>query len=102
MDVDALFMEEWGRLMKKGKCFPCKKSGHLPKVCPKKDSQDDRNNEKLKKKWEGKKLHSFIQNIYQDIESGEKEESIKQAKEAGFWNEELNQHQFLPYLISTL
>ena len=37
-----------------------------------------------KKKWEGKKLYFFIRNIYQDMESGEKEEFIKQAEGAGF------------------
>ena len=36
----------------------------LAKYCPNKDDQDDRKKEEQKKKWEGKKLYSFIQNIY--------------------------------------
>ena len=84
MDVDALSMEEWGRLMKKGKCFQWEKSGHLAKDCSDKDNQDDRKKEELKKKWEEKKLYPFIQNIYHDMENEEKEEFIKQAKKAGF------------------
>ena len=54
INVDALSMEERERLMKEGKCFQCKKSGHLAKDCPNKDDQHDRKKEELKKKWEGK------------------------------------------------
>ena len=72
MDVDALSIEERGRLMKEGKCFGCKKSGHLAKDCLNKDDWDDRKKEDPKKKWEEKKLYSFIQNIYQDMDNEEK------------------------------
>jgi Zinc knuckle len=34
MDVDALTMEERGMLMRQGKCFRCKKAGHMAKDCP--------------------------------------------------------------------
>jgi Zinc knuckle len=34
MDVDALTMEERGTLLRQGKCFCCKKAGHMAKDCP--------------------------------------------------------------------
>jgi hypothetical protein len=39
MDVDALTMEERGMLMRQGKCFCCKKAGHMAKDCPPKQGE---------------------------------------------------------------
>jgi hypothetical protein len=34
MDVDALTMEERGMVLRQGKCFCCRKIGHMAKDCP--------------------------------------------------------------------
>jgi Zinc knuckle len=44
MDVDTLTMEERGMLLRQGKCFRCKKVGHMAKDCPQEQA------ESLKKK----------------------------------------------------
>jgi Zinc knuckle len=36
MDVDALTVEERAMLLRQGKCFRCKKTGHMAKYCPSK------------------------------------------------------------------
>ena len=82
MDVDALSLEERSKLMKEGKCFRCKKTGHLVKDCPEKG--DHKKKEELKKKWEGKELYTHIRNIYQEMDEEERDEFLKQAKETGF------------------
>ena len=70
MDVDALSLEERGKLMKEGKCFRCRKTG--------------KKKEEQKKKWEGKKLYTYIRNIYQEMDEEERDEFLKQAEETGF------------------
>ena len=67
---------------KEGKCFRCRKTGHLAKDCP--DKGDQKKKEELKKKWEGKKLYTHIRNIYQEMDEEEREECMKQAEEMGF------------------
>jgi Zinc knuckle len=34
MVIDTLTMEERGSLLRQGKCFRCKKTGHMAKDCP--------------------------------------------------------------------
>jgi hypothetical protein len=34
MDVDTLIIEERVTLLRQGKCFCCKKTGHMAKNCP--------------------------------------------------------------------
>ena len=53
MDIDRLSMEEREKLIKEGRCFNCKETGHQANECPNKGKKEE-----LKKKMNGKKLHT--------------------------------------------
>jgi hypothetical protein len=46
MDVDALTMEERTMLLRQGKCFCCKKTGHMAKDCP-----PEQGNYRSRRRW---------------------------------------------------
>src|SRR5277367_1438270 len=56
MDVDTLSIEERTKLMKEGRCFTCKMTGHLCKDCPRKQKKT----EEPPKKITGNELHTQV------------------------------------------
>jgi Zinc knuckle len=42
MDIDTLTMEGRGMLLRQGKCFRCKKTGHMVKDCPPKQGKSSK------------------------------------------------------------
>jgi hypothetical protein len=54
MDVDTMTIEEQTKLMKEGRCFQCKKTGHISRDCPTKTGQ--------KKEEQKKKLNPDAKN----------------------------------------
>jgi Zinc knuckle len=44
MDVDRLTVEERDKLLKEGKCFKCRKTGHQANECP--EENDDKKEDK--------------------------------------------------------
>ena len=73
MDVDVLTFKERQTLMKQGKCFKCRKTGHRVADCPK---EEDR---KRKKKEEPKKEDS-VKNAFATIRALMKDERAVFAK----------------------
>ena len=53
MDIDRLTTEERTLLMKEGKCFKCRKQGHLSKDCPPQGIE-------MLKPWTGKTAATYI------------------------------------------
>ena len=59
MDVDAMSIEERNKLMKKGACFRCKKTGHLSKDCLTKNKMTGTTQE-VQKKMTPKEMYKHI------------------------------------------
>ena len=73
MDVDALTFKERQMLMKQGKCFKCRKTGHRAADCP------DETDKKGKKKEEPQKV-DLVKNAFTIIQALTKDEREVFAK----------------------
>ena len=93
MDIDAMSMEKWAALMRKGACFICEEPGHLAQDHKK---QMEKGND-LPQKMKGKELHIHVRALLAQMEEDDKEEFFADAEKQGFWFwlGDLDQHQFL-------
>jgi hypothetical protein len=85
MDVNRLTVDEQNKLIKEGRCFKCKNTGHRAGECP-----EDKNDKKKKakegpqKKMNGQELHAHVRALFKDMMDEDREEFLKGAKEVGF------------------
>ena len=79
MDIDRLSFDERTKLMKEGRCFKCKKTGHRANECP-----DDEKKKEEPKKMGGRDLHTHVRALFKGLSEEDKEEFMKGAEEAGF------------------
>jgi hypothetical protein len=60
MDIDRLTVDKQNKLMKEGRCFKCRNTGHRANEFPEDD--DNKKGKKVpKKKMNGRELHSHVQ-----------------------------------------
>ena len=78
MDVDRLTIEERTKLMKEGRCFKCKKQGHLSRDCP-----GEKTVEEPKKKWDGKSAAAHIRALIAGMSQEEKDKLEQEAETEG-------------------
>ena len=76
MDIDRLTTEERTQLMKEGKCFKCRKQGHLSRDCPPRGTE-------MPKPWMGKMAAMHIRSIISGMTQEEKDNLEKEAEAQG-------------------
>jgi Zinc knuckle len=84
MDVDRLTIEERNQLMKKGRCFKCRNTGHWANECPEEENDKKKGKEVPKKKMNGRELHAHVRALFKEMTTEDRDEFLKGAEEAGF------------------
>jgi Domain of unknown function (DUF4939)/Zinc knuckle len=84
IDVDRLTIEEWDKLLKKGKCFRCRKTGHRVNECPEGDNNKEKGKKVPKKKMNGRELHAHVRALFKEMTEEDRDEFLKGAEEVGF------------------
>jgi hypothetical protein len=84
MDVNRLTVEEQDKLLKEGRCFRCRKTGHRANKCPEEDDDKKKGKEVPKKKMNGRELHAHVRALFKEMMEEDRDEFLKGAEEAGF------------------
>jgi Zinc knuckle len=85
MDVDRLTVEERDKLLKEGKCFRCRKTGHRAKKCPEEENNNKKKGKEVpKKKMNGRELHAHVWALFKEMMEEDRDEFLKGAEEVGF------------------
>jgi Zinc knuckle len=94
MDINRLTVDERNKLMKEGRCFKCRNTGHWANKCPEYDDKK-KGEEVPKKKMNGRELHAHIRALFKEMTKEDRDEFLKGAEEAGFLKGELPRCQCL-------
>jgi Zinc knuckle len=84
MDVDRLTIGERNQLMKEGRCFKCRNTGHQANECPEKENDKKKGKEVPKKKMNGRELHAHVRTLFKEMMAEDRDKFLKGAEEAGF------------------
>jgi hypothetical protein len=84
MDVNRLTVNECNKLMKEGRCFRCRNTGHWASKCPEDNDNKKKGKEVPKNKMNGRELHAHVQALFKEMTEEDRDEFLKGAKEAGF------------------
>jgi Zinc knuckle len=98
MDVDRLTIEERNQLMKEGRCFKCRNTGHRANECPEEENDKKKGKEVSKKKMNRRELHAHVRALFKEMTTEDRDEFLKGAEEAGFLKRRAFSTSVSPYL----
>jgi hypothetical protein len=84
MDVDRLTVNEQNKLIKEGRCFKCRNTGHRANKCLENDDDKKKGKEVPKKKINRRELHAHVRALFKEMTEEDRDEFLKGAEEAGF------------------
>jgi hypothetical protein len=84
MDIDRLTVNEQNRLLKEGRYFRCRNTGHRANKCPEDDDDKKKAKEEPKKKMNGRKLHAHMWALFKEMMEEDRDEFLKVLKEGVF------------------
>jgi hypothetical protein len=64
MNVDRLTVEERDKLLKEGKCFRCRRTGHRASEHPEENDDKKKAKETLRKKMNRRELHAHVRALF--------------------------------------
>jgi hypothetical protein len=67
MDVDRLTVDKQKKLMKEGRCFKCRNTGHQANKCPEENDDKKEGKEVPKKKMNGRELHAHVRALFKEM-----------------------------------
>jgi Zinc knuckle len=83
MDIDRLTVEERNKLMKEGRCFKCRNTGHWANECSE-DDDKKKGKEVPEKKMNRRELHAHVWALFKEMTEEDRDKFLKGAEEAGF------------------
>jgi hypothetical protein len=84
MDINRLTIKECNKLLKEGRCFRCRNTGHQANKCPEDDNNKKKAKEVPKKKMNGIELHAHVWALFKEMTEEDRDKFLKGAEEAGF------------------
>jgi hypothetical protein len=83
MGVDRLTINERNKLLKEGRYFRCRNTGHWANKCPEDNNNKKKAKEVPKKKMNKRELHAHMQALFKEMMEEDRDEFLKGAEEVG-------------------
>jgi hypothetical protein len=87
MDINRLTVNECNKLLKEGRCFRCRNTGHRANKCPDDNNDKTKAKEVPKKKMNRRELHAHVQALFKEMTEKDRDEFQKASKKQVFKKE---------------